>query len=166
MISDDTGISKIMILDKVANGIVSETPEQLLNGSWDEVFFLAVFIFCLLLHNRILIWNLYQVSFQLEDPTLVPGCITDLIGKDFTFGVYVEKDNVAYGAEIYKVGKIYKDRLTCVPNAITTCQSNKPLTITGGDEVPLSKFISIYIYISMLFCLNTIEQTEFDIGFN
>ena len=38
MVSDDTGVSKIMILDKVANGIVAESPEKLLNGSWDEVF--------------------------------------------------------------------------------------------------------------------------------
>ncbi|CAN6997163.1 unnamed protein product [Brassica oleracea var. botrytis] len=36
MVSDDTGVSKIMILDKVANGIVAESPEKLLNGSWDE----------------------------------------------------------------------------------------------------------------------------------
>lgn len=37
MVSDDSGISKIMILDRVANNIVSETPEKLLNGSWEEV---------------------------------------------------------------------------------------------------------------------------------
>ncbi|KAH0857822.1 hypothetical protein HID58_086083 [Brassica napus] len=86
MVSDDTGVSKIMILDKVANGIVAESPEKMLNGSWDE----------------------------LEDLTLIPDCITDLIGKNFTFGVYVEKENVAYDAEIYKVGKIYKERMTCV----------------------------------------------------
>ncbi|XP_018460228.2 uncharacterized protein LOC108831164 [Raphanus sativus] len=106
MINDDTGVSKIMILDKVANGIVSETPEKLLNGSWDE----------------------------LEDPTLVPECITDLIGQDFTFGVYIEKENVAYGSEIYKVGKIYKDRTPFDSNVITTGQDNKPLSITCVDE--------------------------------
>ncbi|KAF3522456.1 hypothetical protein F2Q69_00046391 [Brassica cretica] len=106
MVSDDTGVSKIMILDKVANGIVAESPEKLLNGSWDE----------------------------LEDPTLIPDCVTDLIGKNFTFGVYVEKENVAYGSEIYKVGKIYKERMTCVSDAITNCQSDKHLAITSGDE--------------------------------
>ncbi|CAN6857799.1 unnamed protein product, partial [Brassica oleracea] len=37
MVSDDMGVSKIMILDKVANGIVAESPEKMLNGSWDEV---------------------------------------------------------------------------------------------------------------------------------
>ncbi|KAL0696756.1 hypothetical protein Bca4012_063936 [Brassica carinata] len=71
MVQDDTGVSKIMILDKVANGIVAESPLKLLNGSWDE----------------------------------------DLNGKSFTFGVYVEKDNVLYGAEIFKVGKVYKERM-------------------------------------------------------
>ena len=80
MVSDDSGISKIMILDRVANGIVSETPEKLLNGSWEE----------------------------LQDPTLVPDCINDLVGKEFTFGVYIDKENVAYGSEFYKVGKSIK----------------------------------------------------------
>ncbi|KAH0929118.1 hypothetical protein HID58_014845 [Brassica napus] len=36
MVKDDTVVSKIMILDKVANGIVAESPVKLLNGSWDE----------------------------------------------------------------------------------------------------------------------------------
>ncbi|KAF3522458.1 hypothetical protein F2Q69_00046390 [Brassica cretica] len=107
MVSDDTSFSKIMILNKVANGIVAESPKKLLNGSWVE----------------------------LEDPTLIPDCITDLIGKNFTFGVYVEKENVAYGSEIYKVGKIYKERMTCVSDAITHCQSDKNLAITSGDEL-------------------------------
>ncbi|XP_013615747.1 PREDICTED: uncharacterized protein LOC106322144, partial [Brassica oleracea var. oleracea] len=95
-----------MILDKVANGIVPESPLKLLNGSWDE----------------------------LEDPSLIPDAITDLIGKSFTFGVYVEKDNVSYGAEIFKVGKVYKDRMICLTGGITSSHSEKPLTITSGDE--------------------------------
>ncbi|CAN6818877.1 unnamed protein product [Brassica oleracea var. botrytis] len=37
MVKDDTGVSKIMILDKVANGIVAESPLKLLNVSWNEV---------------------------------------------------------------------------------------------------------------------------------
>ncbi|KAL0645724.1 hypothetical protein Bca4012_044015 [Brassica carinata] len=106
MVKDDTGVSKIMILDKVANGIVPESPLKLLNGSWDE----------------------------LEDPSLIPDAITDLIGKSFTFGVYVEKDNVSYGAEIFKVGKVYKDRMICLTGGITSSHSEKPLTITSGDE--------------------------------
>ncbi|XP_056846396.1 uncharacterized protein LOC130497539 [Raphanus sativus] len=95
-----------MILDKVANGIVAETPLKLLNGSWEE----------------------------LEDTSLIPEAITDLIGKSFTFGVYVEKDNVSYGGEIFKVGKIYKDRLDCLTGALTPVSSDPPLTITSVDE--------------------------------
>lgn len=37
MVKDETGVAKLMILDKVADLIVSESPEKLLNGSWDEV---------------------------------------------------------------------------------------------------------------------------------
>ncbi|CAN6862560.1 unnamed protein product, partial [Brassica oleracea] len=37
IVKDDTGVSKIMILDKVSNGIVAESSLKLLNGSWDEV---------------------------------------------------------------------------------------------------------------------------------
>ncbi|RID65586.1 hypothetical protein BRARA_D00771 [Brassica rapa] len=106
MVKDDTVVSKIMILDKVANGIVAESPVKLLNGSWDE----------------------------LEDTSLIPDAITDLIGQSFTFGVYVEKDNESYGAEIYKVGKIYKDRMNCLTGSITPVQSDTPLTITSVDE--------------------------------
>ncbi|KAH0891202.1 hypothetical protein HID58_053631 [Brassica napus] len=48
------------------------------------------------------------------------------------------QDNVSYGAEIYKVGKIYKDRMNCLTGAITPVQSETPLTITSVDEVKLS----------------------------
>lgn len=34
----------------------------------------------------------------------MPDAITDLIGKTFKFGVYVGKDNVDYGADIFTIG--------------------------------------------------------------
>lgn len=37
LVKDDTGIAHFMLLDSVAKGIVPETPETLLNGSFDEV---------------------------------------------------------------------------------------------------------------------------------
>lgn len=37
----------------------------------------------------------------------MPDAITDLIGKTFKFGVYVNKDNVDYGADIFNIGKIW-----------------------------------------------------------
>lgn len=88
-----------------------------------------------------------QSIWQLEDPSLIPDAITDLIGKSFTFGVYVEKDNVSYGAEIFKVGKVYKDRMICLTGGITSSHSEKPLTITSGDEV----FCLIYCDIKFFF---------------
>ncbi|XP_056846709.1 uncharacterized protein LOC108816574 [Raphanus sativus] len=106
MVKDDTGDAKIMILDKVANGIVAESPLKLLNGSWDEF----------------------------EDSSVIPDAITDLIGKSFTFGVYVEKDNVSYGAEMFKVGKIYKERINFLTGSITPAHSDTPMAITSGDE--------------------------------
>ena len=33
--------------------------------------------------------------------------INDLIGKTFKFGVYVSKDNVDYGADIFNTGKTW-----------------------------------------------------------
>ena len=158
MVSDDTSVSKIMILDKVANGIVAESPEKLLNGSWDEVFSsskLGPFVFYY--RSKSLYETNIKHLHQLEDPTLVPDCITDLIGKNFTFGVYVEKENVAYGSEFYKVGKIYKERMTCVSDAITHCQSDKMLAISSGDEVGACKPILIFIVYCLWFYLNIIE---------
>lgn len=84
----------------------------------------------------------YEIFIQLQDPTLVPDCINDLVGKEFTFGVYIDKENVAYGSEFYKVGKIYKDRLTSVPDPITPSLSSKQLTLTSGEEVPFNIFHS------------------------
>lgn len=59
----------------------------------------------------------------------------DLIGKSFTFGVYVEKDNVQYGGEIFRVGKVYKDRMNFLTGSVTPSHSDKTLTITSGDKV-------------------------------
>lgn len=36
----------------------------------------------------------------MEDPEDLPNAINDLIGKTFKFGVYVNKENVDYGANI------------------------------------------------------------------
>ncbi|CAN6933849.1 unnamed protein product [Brassica oleracea] len=60
-------------------------------------------IFLIIYHNMLLI-------FKLEDPTDLPDPIFAVVGKTFTFGIYVEKGHVLYGSEIYKVEKIYKDR--------------------------------------------------------
>lgn len=44
---------------------------------------------------------------KVEDPEDLPDVITDMIGKTFKFGVYVSKDNVDYGSNIFNIGKTW-----------------------------------------------------------
>ncbi|KAL0696295.1 hypothetical protein Bca4012_063475 [Brassica carinata] len=37
MVKDDTGESRLMLLDMVARGLISESATELLNGSFDEL---------------------------------------------------------------------------------------------------------------------------------
>lgn len=37
----------------------------------------------------------------------MPQSLKDVVGKTFKFGVCIEKNNVAYGAESYKVSKVW-----------------------------------------------------------
>ncbi|WZZ66609.1 hypothetical protein YC2023_077979 [Brassica napus] len=79
LLKDDTGETKVMLLDTVAEPILGVSAEVLLNGSLEEV----------------------------EDPEDLPDQVTALIGKTFKFGVYVNKDNVDYGSHIFNVGKTW-----------------------------------------------------------
>ncbi|CAG7863754.1 unnamed protein product, partial [Brassica rapa] len=74
IVKDDTGETKLMLLDQIAKGMIVESAATLLNGSFDE----------------------------LEDPTDLPDAILAVVGKTFTFGISVEKEHVLYGSEIYK----------------------------------------------------------------
>ncbi|CAN7118288.1 unnamed protein product [Brassica rapa subsp. narinosa] len=74
IVVDDTGETKLMLLDQIAKGMIVESAATLLNGSFDE----------------------------LEDPTDLPDAILAIVGKTFTFGISVEKEHVLYGSEIYK----------------------------------------------------------------
>ncbi|CAN6802358.1 unnamed protein product [Brassica oleracea var. botrytis] len=73
IVVDDTGETKLMLLDQIAKGMIVESAATLLNGSFDE----------------------------LEDPTDLPDAIVAVVGKTFTFGISVEKEHVLYGSEIY-----------------------------------------------------------------
>ncbi|KAG2299569.1 hypothetical protein Bca52824_036041 [Brassica carinata] len=57
VVKDDTGEARLMLLDMVASGLISESATELLNGSFDE----------------------------LEDPDELPEAITQIFGKTFTF---------------------------------------------------------------------------------
>lgn len=41
MVKDDTGVTNFMLLDTIAKGLVPESAETLLNGSFDEVYLQA-----------------------------------------------------------------------------------------------------------------------------
>ncbi|KAL0854183.1 hypothetical protein Bca101_059335 [Brassica carinata] len=95
MVKDDTGEARLMILDMVASGLISESATELLNGSFEE----------------------------LEDLDDLPEEITQIVGKTFPFEIYIEKEHIVYGSEIYKVGSVYKDRMECLSNDCTQADS-------------------------------------------
>lgn len=68
----------------------------------------------------------------------MPDPIFAVVGKTFTFGIYVEKGHVLYGSEIYKVEKIYKDRriVFTEEDNLENSHSDQDLALTsGGEEV-------------------------------
>ena len=83
--------------------------------------------------------NFFYASFviKLEDPTDLPDAILAVVGKTFTFGISVEKEHVLYGSEIYKVGKIFKDRMVALTDSVKleNSQTDGVLTLTSGEEV-------------------------------
>ncbi|KAH0879171.1 LOW QUALITY PROTEIN: hypothetical protein HID58_066565 [Brassica napus] len=123
--SDDYGETRVMLLDTVAEPILGASAVVFLGGSLDEV----------------------------EDPEDLPDVINDLIGKTYKFGVYVNKDNVDYGADIFAIGKTWgadeiitedDDTLT---NAVSSDRSSGPVSLisiesennTCLSSTPLSK---------------------------
>ncbi|CAA7018007.1 unnamed protein product [Microthlaspi erraticum] len=85
IIEDDSGETKIMLMDSVANGMVNKTAAFLLNGSTDEI----------------------------QDPELLPDSIKDLVGNTFDFLVGVEKEHIMYGNDTYKAHKVKNGYITC-----------------------------------------------------
>ncbi|XP_013664995.2 replication protein A 70 kDa DNA-binding subunit D-like [Brassica rapa] len=108
IVKDDTGETKLMLLDQIAKGMIVESAATLLNGSFDE----------------------------LEDPTDLPDAILSVVGKTFTFGISVEKEHVLYGSEIYKVGKIYRQSQIVFNESanVESSESDQDLALTSGEE--------------------------------
>nr|VDD35993.1 unnamed protein product [Brassica oleracea] len=130
LIKDYYSETKVMLLDTIAEPILGVSADVLLGGSLEEV----------------------------EDPEDLLDAITDLIGKTFKFGVYVNKDNVDYGADIFNIGKIwavneiisedddtvtnvvYSDRssgqisLISIDEEDNTCLSSTPVSKRRGDN--------------------------------
>ncbi|XP_018489964.2 uncharacterized protein LOC108860596 [Raphanus sativus] len=98
IVKDDYGETKVMLLDTIAEPIVGVSADVLLGGSLE----------------------------QIEDPEDLPEAITNLIGKTFKFGVYVNKDNVDYGADIFSIGKTWAadEIITEADDTLTTAVSS------------------------------------------
>ncbi|KAL9299421.1 putative nucleic acid-binding, replication factor A [Arabidopsis thaliana] len=77
-VMDSTGEAKLLLIDSICSEIIDESAAYVLNGSVDEI----------------------------DDPEDLPDSVKNLIGKTFLFLVYVEKDNISDGKEIYKVSKV------------------------------------------------------------
>ncbi|XP_048619956.1 uncharacterized protein LOC125590436 [Brassica napus] len=112
LIKDDYGETKVMLLDTIAEPILGVSADVLLGGSLEEV----------------------------EDPEDLPDAITDLIGKTFKFGVYVNKDNVDYEADIFNIGKIWavneiiSEDDDTVTNVVSSDRSSGQISLISTDE--------------------------------
>lgn len=79
---------------------------------------------------------------QIENPDLLPRSIKDVVGKTFKFGITIEKENVAYGVEYYKVLKVwYVDNLISFGDMSDTT-SAKETTLTLGAAVFRNSYIT------------------------
>ncbi|WZZ45218.1 hypothetical protein YC2023_041477 [Brassica napus] len=104
MAKDDTAEAKFVLLDWIAWPVIGVKAEKILNGSLDEV----------------------------EDPELLPECITDLVGKTYKFDVTIEK-----GAEIFKVLKVWSVYNTLMVDSQSETALERETIAISGSEVSL-----------------------------
>ncbi|KAJ4905275.1 Uncharacterized protein Rs2_19226 [Raphanus sativus] len=67
---------------------------------------------------------------DIEDPELLPDCITDLVGKTYKFGVSIEK-----GSEIFTVLKVWSVYNTSMVDSQSETMSGKGTLSISGSEV-------------------------------
>ncbi|CAN7028284.1 unnamed protein product, partial [Brassica oleracea var. botrytis] len=106
LLKDDTGETKVMLLDTIAELIVGVSADELLNGSLEEM----------------------------EDPEDLPNAINDLIGKTFKFGTedYNDEDSHANALSFEMTsGQI---SLLSNENEDGTCSASTPLSKRSGDN--------------------------------
>ncbi|KAG2292813.1 hypothetical protein Bca52824_039482 [Brassica carinata] len=96
--------AKFVLLDWIAWPVIGVKAEKILNGSLDEV----------------------------EDPELLPECITDLVGKTYKFDVTIEK-----GAEIFKVLKVWSVYNTLMVDSQSETALERETIAISGSEVSL-----------------------------
>lgn len=72
---------------------------------------------------------------QIDDPELLPQPVKDIVGKTFKFGVAIEKENVSYGVETYKVLKVWSMNNLLMASSQSENVSAVETTFTSGDVV-------------------------------
>ncbi|KAJ4902366.1 hypothetical protein Rs2_16317 [Raphanus sativus] len=79
-------------------------------------------------------------STQIEDPELLPQSLKDVVGKTLKFGVCIEKNNVAYGSESYKVSKVWSinNMLMIDSQSETKSARDEVSFLTDGEQSSVS----------------------------
>ncbi|KAH0917373.1 LOW QUALITY PROTEIN: hypothetical protein HID58_025033 [Brassica napus] len=88
--SDNNNNTKMLLLDSEAQKVVGCMAKQIWDGSYNELMTILLSFF-----------------YKMEDPELLPVEIAGAVGKTFHFGVQINKDNVSYGADTYKISKVW-----------------------------------------------------------
>ncbi|KAG7636082.1 hypothetical protein ISN45_At02g006750 [Arabidopsis thaliana x Arabidopsis arenosa] len=109
-VMDNIGEAKLLLFDSICSEIVGDSTTFVLNGSVDEI----------------------------EDPHNLPNPVKNLIGKTFLFLVWVEKENIFDGKEIYKVSKVLlNDGLLEEQLLEDSAEHVNSSSIVSGDQVSL-----------------------------
>lgn len=80
---------------------------------------------------------------------MLPQPVKDIVGKTFKFGVAIEKENVSYGGDTYKVLKVWSTNNLLVASFQSETFSALETTFTSGDAV--INHILLYFYVPTLF---------------
>jgi len=91
---------------------------------------------------------------QIEDPHNLPNPVKNLIGKTFLFLVWVEKENIFDGKEIYKVSKVLlNDGLLEEQLLEDSAEHVNSSSIVSGDQVMYS-YICTILFQNLIFKYN------------
>ncbi|KAL9840537.1 putative nucleic acid-binding, replication factor A [Arabidopsis thaliana] len=125
-VMDNIGEAKLLLFDSICSEIVGDSTTFVLNGSVDEI----------------------------EDPHNLPNPVKNLIGKTFLFLVWVEKENIFDGKEIYKVSKVLlNDGLLEEQLLEDSAEHVNSSSIVSGDQVMYSSICTI-LFQNLIFKYN------------
>ncbi|KAL9828650.1 putative replication protein A, OB [Arabidopsis thaliana] len=117
-VMDNTGEAKFLLFDSICSELIGESAASVLDGSLDEVV----------------------------DPENLPEPVKNLIGKTFLFLVWVEKEHISDGKEVYKVWKVLcKGGLLEEQLLEYSADIVNPASIESADQVFKSKINSNFV---------------------